>query len=288
MKRSKYITALALLIVFASCEDVVQVKIDQGSKLLVIDAFVDNQRNNQKIRLTYTDDFFNGQNPPGVKGATVVLKALSSNLSYNFVDAANGDYNYVLATTDTIAYVNHTYQLEVTYNGEKYTSVTNLVRTTPIDSISAEFAPKSAFNAEGYFCSLWAIDVAGPNSDYSWIKSFRNGKLYNKGSQINVAVDGAYSHGNDGLIFIPPMAQGITSFDDLFQKNDICRVEIHSISKETYNFLLQVQVQTTNSGLFATTPENIRTNIVSPADTKMKGIGWFNMAAVSVAQKLVQ
>src|SRR5437870_13619793 len=99
--------------------------------------------------------------------------------------------------------------------------------------------------------------------------------MFNKGSQINLAVDAAYSNGADGFLFIPPIAEGITPFGDLFAKGDVCRVEIHSISKETYNFLIQVQTQTTNSGLFATTPENIKTNLVTPEGAKTKAIGWF-------------
>jgi hypothetical protein len=45
-------------------------------------------------------------------------------------------------------------------------------------------------------------------------------------------------------------------------------VEIHSINLETYNFLTQVQTQTTNSGLFATSPENVKTNIKSSTSDK--------------------
>ncbi|MGZ3931657.1 MAG: DUF4249 family protein, partial [Bacteroidia bacterium] len=133
----------------------------------------------------------------------------------------------------------------------------------------------------------WARDIPGPIEDYYWIKSFKNGVLYNKGSQINTAVDGAYSNGADGFLFIPPIADGITQRGDLFQLGDVCRVEIHSISKETYDFLNQVQTQTTNSGLFATTPENIRTNITTPSGAATKAIGWFNMASVSALDKTI-
>lgn len=289
MKRFlSYLTVLGSLTGLTSCEDVIQVKLDQGSKLLVIDAFVNDMRNDQHIRLTNSDDFFDGQNPPPVKNATVTLTDLTINKTYNFLDQGTGDYAYGLALTDTIAVVGHDYKLAVISDGATYTSVAKMKRTTSIDSISDEFVKKSAFNAkEGYTCRLWARDVPGPIEDYYWIKAFKNGVLYNKGSQINLAVDGAYSNGADGFTFIPPIAYGITQRDDLYQLGDVCRVEIHSISKDTYNFLTQVQTQTTNSGLFATTPENIRTNIVTPSGAKTNAIGWFNMASVSALQKIV-
>ncbi|MGZ4036575.1 MAG: DUF4249 domain-containing protein [Bacteroidia bacterium] len=288
MKTFVYFFSVILLTGLCSCEDVIQVKLDQGSKLVVVDAFVTDMRMDQRIRLTYSDDFFDGQNPPPVKNATVKLTDLSTNKTFNFLDQGTGDYIYGLALNDTVGFVGHNYKLEVTSNGITYTSLATLKRTTPIDSISEKFEKKNGFSdKEGYSCKLWARDIPGPIEDYYWIKSFKNGVLYNKGSQINTAVDGAYSNGADGFLFIPPIADGITQRGDLFQLGDVCRVEIHSISKETYDFLNQVQTQTTNSGLFATTPENIRTNITTPSGAATKAIGWFNMASVSALDKTI-
>ena len=40
------------LFLFSSCEDVVQIKLDEGSELIVIDAFINDLRIDQKIRIT--------------------------------------------------------------------------------------------------------------------------------------------------------------------------------------------------------------------------------------------
>ena len=40
------------LFFFSSCEDVVQIKLDEGSELIVIDAFINDLRIDQKIRIT--------------------------------------------------------------------------------------------------------------------------------------------------------------------------------------------------------------------------------------------
>jgi hypothetical protein len=268
-------------ILFSSCEDPIQIKLEEGAKLLVVDAFITNQRVDQKVRLTNSDSYFSGKNPPGVIGASVVLRDLTSGKSYNFSDAGNGDYVYALSSPDTLAFVDHSYKLEVNYEGYSYFANANQKRTTKVDSISVKFEPASAFFKEGYYCSMWAFDVPGPIPDYYWIKSFRNDVLFNKGSQINISIDAANGAGADGLIFTPPIAYAITPFGEVFNQNDVCKVEIHSISKECYYFLYQVITQTTNSGLFATTPENVRTNIITPADAKTKAVGWFNMASVS-------
>lgn len=285
MKMIKRIFVLVFtLAFFASCEDVVQIKLDEGSKLLVVDAFINDMRVDQKVRLTYTDSYFSGKNPPPVTNGVVILKDITANQSYTFTNMGNGDYTYSITTADTIARVNHSYELNVIYDGKTYTSYGKQKRTTVVDSISSQFREKNSFIEEGYYCKFWAFDPPGPDPDYYWVKAFRNGNMFNKGSEINLAFDGAYSAGADGFIFIPPIAEGITPFGENYQLGDVCRVEIHSISKEAYFFLFQVQQQTTNSGLFATTPENVKTNIITP-EGGTKAIGWFNMSSVGFLEK---
>jgi len=57
------------LIFFSSCEDVVQIKLDEGSKLYVIDAFVNSLPTDQVIRVTYNDSYFNASVAPPVTNA---------------------------------------------------------------------------------------------------------------------------------------------------------------------------------------------------------------------------
>lgn len=283
----KTFLVLILAGIFSSCEDVIQVKLDQGSKILVVDAFINDLRTTQKVRVTTTDSYFSGKNPPGVVGANVVLKDLTNNNVFNFIDIGNGDYNFNLNSTDTIGYLNHNYKLEVTYNGYVYYSTSTEHRTTQIDSIGIRYRQATAFNQAGYVCTMWAFDKPGPVADYYWIKSFRSGAIFGKGSQINIAIDGATGAGADGFLFSPPIARGITPRGEVFNPAEVCRVEIHSISKETYFFLDQVQAQTTNSGLFATTPENVKTNIIAPSGAPTKAIGWFNVGAVSFLERTI-
>lgn len=286
MKQLFKLISLLVIILTTSCEDVIQVKLDEGSKLLVVDAFINDLRIDQKVRLTYTDAYFSSSNPPAVNNASVVLTDLTLSKTYTFNFAGDGDYIYPMGT-DTIAYVGHSYKLQVTYDGNNYYAITVQNRTTGIDSIQSEKKEEGSFQKKGYVCTLWARDLPGPVHDYYWIKAFRNDALYNLGSQINIAVDGANGAGADGFIFTPPIARGITPFGEVYQLNDKCKVEIHSISEATYNFLMQVISQTTNSGLFATTPENVKTNIITPSGSSMKAIGWFNMASVSYKEKIV-
>lgn len=288
MKAIKTVLFILVVIGFTSCEDVIQVKLDQGDPIITIDAFVNDMRSQQKVRLTFTNGYFSQTPNSAVTGATVKVKDLTSGLEYNFTDNNDGNYVFNLNSTDTLGRVGHNYELTVTHSGNVFTSTSRMNRTAQVDSIISEFNEGGGFGDTdpGYDMSFLGFDIPGDTIDYYWIKSYRNGVFFNKGGDINICADGAFGNGADGFPFIPPIAQGITPFGEKFQKNDICRVEIHSINLPTYNFLTQVQTQTTNTGLFATSPENVKTNIKSSSE-KIKVVGWFCMSAVGFRERLV-
>ena len=96
------------------------------------------------------------------------------------------------------------------------------------------------------------------------------------------------------MSFIPPNAYlNVTPRDESFKIingiPDNCTTEIYAINADTYLFLLQAQSQMTNSssGLFAVTPENVKTNIM-PLGNSIKAIGWFNIGAIKSKNALVQ
>jgi hypothetical protein len=286
MKTLKLFFVLLTVISFTSCEDVIQVKLDEGDPIVTIDAFINDMQLQQKVRLTYTDGYFSQKPNEPIIGAMVSLKDLSTGINYVFTDNNNGDYVWV--PNDTLR-VGHNYELTVTHQGNIYKSTSPMNRTTKVDSIIAEFKEGGGLAASepGYDMAFLGFDIPGDTVDYYWIKSYRNGVFFNKGGDINICADAAFGAGADGFPFITPIAQGITPFGERFNKFDVCRVEIHSINLETYNFLTQVQTQTTNSGLFATSPENVKTNITNTTNNKTKVVGWFCMSAVGFRERVV-
>jgi len=288
-----YLITVFLTMFFISCEDPVQMELDKGKQLLVIDAFVNNLRQDQKIRITLSQNYFdNGTAVTVVPDAQVILKDITTNTTYTFNYTSNGYYTYTLSPTDTIAKVNHWYQLEVTYKGYKYTATALQKRSAIIDSIQVKYDKNNFSGKEGYKCIMWGRDVPGPIPDFYWIKSFRNSKFFGKTGDINLAYDGASGGSGgvraDGYIFTPNIAEAITPFGEYFQKNDTCKVEIHSISEECWNMFNQIIRNTNNQGLFATTFENVKTNIKTDENATLKAVGFFNMATVTTATKVIQ
>lgn len=286
------LVVFSALVFFSACEDVVQVKLDEGSKLYVIDAFITDQNQPQTVLITESDNYFSNQEAPVVSGAQVLLTDLTTNAQYTFTYTNNGKYVYDSGTQPAIGAINHIFELKVTIDGTIYTSMATQKRTAVIDSISAIYNDGNSGFGSGepfYNCLLWARDKVDKTADYYWIKTFRNDTLFGDPSDLNTSIDGTngevFDPNADTLDFTPP---GIFLGFNSYQKNDVCKVEIHSISRECYNFLNQAVAQIQNGGLFATTPENVRTNIVTPAGAPTRAIGWFNMASVVSETKLVQ
>lgn len=275
-----------------SCEDVIQIKLDEGSKLYVIDAFVNDLRQPQSIRVVTNDSYFSNREAPPVTNANVILKDLTIGAQYNFVYSDKGNYMYNPSNTDTIAKINHQYELNVTIDGITYTSLATQKRTAKIDSVNATldegtngFGPPPE---KAYFCELFAKDKTDNNIDYYWIKTFRNDTLFTGSNDLNLSIDGTNGAVTglevDSTDFTPPVT--LLSFKR-YKSGNTCRVEIHSVSQKTYFFLIQASLQISNGGLFATTPENVKTNIVTPQEAKTKAIGWFNMATVASKTKVI-
>lgn len=286
MKTLKLFFVLLAVLSLTSCEDVIQVKLDEGVPIITIDAFINDMQLQQKVRLTYTDSYFSQKPNEPIVGATVSIKDLTTGVDFIFNDNNNGDYLFM--QTDTFR-VGHNYELTVAHQGNIYKSISRLNRTTKVDSIFSKFNEGGGLGATepGYEMAFLGFDIPGDTVDYYWIKSYRNGVFFNKGSDINICADAAFGAGADGFPFITPIAQAITPFGERFKKFDICRVEIHSINKETYDFFNQVFTQTTNSGLFATSPENIKTNLKNTTSDKVKVVGWFCMSAVGFKERIV-
>jgi hypothetical protein len=261
---------------FSSCQDTIQVKLDEGSKLYVIDAFLQSGYAMQTVYIKHNSPYFDDKDPEPVLNAHIRFYDLAKNKNYDFVHAEKGKY---VTFTDGNFYgeIGGQYRLDVMIDGVTYSATTTMCRGAKIDSISHEFYDTDALGRKVptyALCTLWAKDKADNNPDYYWIK-----EISADTNQVNVCIDGTggvvKDATADSLYFTAPYnLMGLRRY----RPGSACNVEIHAITKETYQFLVQVKDQITNGGLFAKTPENVKTNIITPADAKIKAVGWFSLS----------
>ena len=89
-----FLSFVLLLALCAGCEEVIDLKLDSQEQQLVVDAALDWEKgkpgNEQKIRLSYTNDYYTNQPSETATGATVLVTA-SEIETYTFVDQGNGN-----------------------------------------------------------------------------------------------------------------------------------------------------------------------------------------------------
>ena len=281
--------AASFCLLVPSCTSVIQVSVPTGSPLLVVDAFLDNSMQPQKVRLTWNANYFSNVPTPPVLGASVRMNDLTNSKTYTFNPDGNGNYVYTPQIADSMAQLHHQYQLQITYNGNVYMASSTLNRTAFLKSIvfCTGRNPKDTVptadttNPRKFYPLVNAIDPPGPVVDYYWLRVYKNGIFYNQPAQIDAFPEAGFL-GTDGFPFLPPVAfLGLTPDTNPIYRNDSCTVSICSINKDTYDFLTQVKSQLTNaqSGLFALTPQNVKTNI-NQISGSQAAVGWFNIGAI--------
>lgn len=281
--------------VFTSCEDEISPKLEKANPILVIDAWLTDQPGNQVIIISETQPYFDNTLPPGVSGADVSVTDDGGNIfSFQEDSAVKGKYVWTPQPSEIFGETGRAYTLKVDYNGESFVSSSRIGRVPVIDSLTFTFEKKNSFRPDSYLADFWATDLQGPNDTYR-IKTWKNGVLLNKPSELNLAYDAGFSAGGnfDGVTFITPIRQAINPFEEdgtngflsPYAPGDSIYVEIHSISLEAFNFLSEVAIQTDRPGgfseLFATPLSNVTTNISNEDPNGEPVLGFFNVAAVS-------
>jgi hypothetical protein len=275
-----------------SCEDVVDLDIESGASQLVVEGWVTNQVTSQTIRLTESAPYFDNTSAKPALNAVVTVTDEKGKV-FTFKDIKNnGNYVWQPASVrDTIGRVGSTYTLRVKLGTEEYTAVSKLNRVPKIDSITYFFdklpvAPPDNAPQEGYTAEFFARDPAGTGDCY-WIKSYKNGKYFDKAANITTAFDAAFSPGanSDGLRFILPIRRSISP--EFYKEKDTVKVDLYSVSLEGYYFLNQVRNESANQGLFSTAPSNIYTNVKNTNSTGRKALGFFGAAAISTYSEVI-
>jgi len=133
-----------VILIFTSCEDVIDVDVPTGTPRLVIDAsfeFVtldDGSLNfrmgEDKVKLSVSTPFFERIKVP-VTDARVFISNTTFNLDLDFQHLDNEPGTYIPQDGSSFWDFNSDYQLTVIHNNETYTAKTKIKPSVPIDNI---------------------------------------------------------------------------------------------------------------------------------------------------------
>lgn len=116
---------------FGGCEKVINLKLDSAEPLVVIDAGLSDQNENQVVKISRTYSFTEPNKFNGVSGAKVVLKRPNgTTISYNQISP--GVYQSVRMR----GVAGNKYTLDVTLDGKTYTASSTMPARVILDSLT--------------------------------------------------------------------------------------------------------------------------------------------------------
>jgi|TARA_B110000093_G_scaffold117454_1_gene125742 hypothetical protein len=282
MKSSIFNTVSILVIgmvVLSSCEDVVDVDLSDGSPQFAVDAFITDNKN-PEIKLSLTQDYFDDSGADYLEDALVFISdGINPDYEFTFEDGA---YRYpsIINLEEGVEY-----KLSIISGDNTYEAVSSVNPVPSIDSIGVEFQ-EGVFGFEaGYFAEFFARDIAD-REDFYWARYSRNDTLQNNPSDLIISQDASFSgNGADGLIFIPPIRQGINDFSRIYQSEEFIHVELWSIDETVFNYLAQVAEQTGIGGplaIISAPTYNVLSNItLISGPSEQDPVGIFSVSKVS-------
>ncbi|OBQ51969.1 hypothetical protein VQ01_14640 [Tamlana sp. s12] len=267
MKKYIYTSLTAILGLFLSCTDVIEVEVPTADPRLVIEASLDWEKgtpgNSQTVKLSTTTPYFDTDQPNAVTNAVVSVTQLSTNDVYNFVNQNDGTYT----TNEFVPVFNEDYALTVQYENETYTSTETLLPTTPITYItqsrSGGLLP-DALEVNVHF------DDPEDETNYYILKFLREGDLYPELRDVS----DEFLNGNEINIFYEKRGD---DDEDEFQPGDTVDINLYNVSERYYRFIQLLNSQSGSGNPFAPTPVELRGNCINLTNPENYPYGYFRV-----------
>ncbi len=268
MKKIISIISILTVILFNSCEKVVNVKLETQSPRLVVDAALiwvkGTNGKVQTIKLSTTTGFYQ-QETPKVSNATAYITN-SANVKFDFLEEPSTNGNSGKYTcTNFIPVIGETYTLTVIYKGETYEGKERLIAVNQIENI--EQRDDFGVNRDEYAIKVNFKDPINQNNYYlfSYETVTRKFPSYD-------AFDDRFIEGNLGF--------GVFT-DSKLKKGENIHIKLRGISQRYFNYM-KILIGTANgdsNAVFATVPSsNIRGNMINKTNSTNYCLGYFSFS----------
>jgi len=240
--RVLFITSLLFL---WGCTEEIDLKLDQGSSMIVIEGYVTNLFETQTIRITRSQAYYNDSLAEGVRGAAVSIS--DSNHIFNLVEIAAGIYR---SSTAFAGSPGMTYTLHVQVEGQTFTSQS---KTPPIPIIDSIAFVNDQIEPNIFHIRLYGKEHPSPGDFYYW----------------GVYKDGIYQTDNiTKLNFVNDELINGSEFNGLkvqiveAKPGNRITLQMVSIPEDYYDYSIAILRETIyNDGPFEPAPANINGNI---------------------------
>lgn len=257
----KNLYVIIVLLLCASCEDVIEVDLNEGPSRLVIDANINWKKGSdgkkQRIRLTKTVGFYESLTPPA-NGAEVMISDGTTDFYFEEIDMTG-----IYETETFEPEIDKTYTLTVIYDGETHNATATLKPVTDITKI--EQSEENFFGTVATRVDFFYTDPAEEENYY--LSEFVSPEAFLL-NQYRVRRD-EFTNGNESSIF---------EIDENLVKGDELTLRFYGISESYHNYLDLLFEQVQNGGPFATAPAAVNGNCTNATRPENKPYGYFRLS----------
>jgi hypothetical protein len=235
------------LFILSSCEQVIDLDLNESAKKYVIEAVITDQPNTARVLITQTKNFDENNDFPGISGATVTISE-TGGATTDMIESAPGVY----ASAAFTATSGKTYELTVNIAGQSFSALSTMPVKVSFDSlfVTDEFL----FTDTRKIANATYVDPAGRGNNYRFVQ-YVNGK---KEEQVLVMNDDY----TDGRPIISKLFYFSDEDDDssIINSGDTLTVDMLCIDAAIYRYWYSLARSATGSSGQAT-PSNPVSNI---------------------------
>ena len=272
MKTISYLLSIIVLVILLiSCEETLELDLQESTSNIVIEGLVTNIEGRQYVKISKTAGFYQSGPTKRVTNAEVeVTDDLGQETMFEHNPDNDPNHEGYYYAPGFKGEIGRSYTLSVMVNSEQYEATEKLFPVTKIDALDYrvnESQKKDPKYAGQYYELLSYMKEPRETVDYYLFKYFRNGQpaYFLENSDIYFTNDVGVGEDIDG--FPSPV---------YFAATDTAKIEIYSLNRNAYLFYSDLyNLINSDGGMFTPPPTNPRSNISNGA------FGLFQVSAVN-------
>jgi Domain of unknown function (DUF4249) len=240
---------IIMAIIFASCQKVINVQLNDAAKKYVIEANITNVPGQCAVIITQTKNFSDNNNFPGIDGAVVNITD-NAGQAIPLSETTQGNY-----TTQAInGTPGHLYTLSVVIGVELFTASSIMPSPVNLDSITVK--NQMVFGDSTRTVNVHYIDPIAKGNAYHFIQ-YKNGVQ----EKTVFATNDDFTNGN--ILSTQLMSYDNSTDDDKLRSGDSLKVVMECIDASVYLYWFSIVAASGNSD--SATPANPVSNITGGA-----------------------
>jgi hypothetical protein len=257
---NKYLFPILFLLaspVFWSCEEVIELDLDENAGLLVIEGVVSSEPGKSFVSLTQTVGFYEENVFPGLSGANVIISD-DDGQSWELTETSRGRYTH----PDLTGQPGQTYSLDLEIEGKTYSATSTM---PPLVSLDSLIIPAGAGAA------LDTITLVALYQDPGSFENFYRFTVKRNGEMLDVLIlnDDVL---NNGILAATPL------FGAFFSSGDKVEVSLLGLDQPVYRYFNTLSTVNGGAGLATAAVADPVSNISNGA------LGFFSAQTLSVQE----